>query len=73
MTTVLLDTHVVQWWSAEPDRLSPAATEALLGADELAVASITWFELAWLAEHERITVAIPTRSWLCLLYTSRCV
>ena len=64
MTTVLLDTHVVQWWSAEPDRLSPAATEALLGADELAVASITWFELAWLAEHERITVAIPTRSWL---------
>lgn len=69
MTTILLDTHVVQWWSAEPDRLSPAATEALLGADELAVASITWFELAWLAEHERITVAIPTRSWLEQLAT----
>jgi PIN domain nuclease of toxin-antitoxin system len=28
------------------------------------VAAISWFELAWLAGHERITVAIPVRSWL---------
>lgn len=33
-------------------------------ADELAVASITWFELAWLAQHERIVVTVPIRSWL---------
>ncbi len=33
-------------------------------ADELAVAAVTWFELAWLAQHERILVAIPHRSWL---------
>jgi PIN domain nuclease of toxin-antitoxin system len=64
VTTVLLDSHVVQWWSAEPDKLSPTATRAVLGADELAVASISWFELAWLAERERIVVSIPTRSWL---------
>ncbi|MDF2739176.1 MAG: hypothetical protein K0S88_542 [Actinomycetia bacterium] len=64
MTTVLLDTHVVQWWSAEPDRLSRAATEALAGADQLAVSAISWFELAWLAAHERIIVTIPVRSWL---------
>ena len=30
----------------------------------MAVAAISWFELAWLAEHERIEVAIPVRSWL---------
>ena len=64
MTTVLLDTHVVHWWSAEPERISHAATEALNDADELAVAAITWFELAWLARHERILVTIPIRSWL---------
>ena len=64
MTTLMLDSHVVHWWSAEPDRLSPAAAAALDAADELAVASITWFELAWLAEHERIVVSIPIRSWL---------
>jgi PIN domain nuclease of toxin-antitoxin system len=64
VTTVLLDTHVIQWWSAEPDRLSRAATRALEEADELAVAAISWFELAWLAKHERIVVTIPVRSWL---------
>ena len=64
MTTVLLDTHVVQWWSAEPQRLSHAAAAALDAADELAVAAISWFELAWLAKHERILLTIPIRSWL---------
>jgi len=62
--TVLLDTHVVHWWSAEPDRVSPAARKALERADELAVAAISWYELAWLARHERITITIPIRSWL---------
>ncbi len=64
MTTVLLDTHVVQWWSAEPERLSRTATETVAGADELAVSGITWFELAWLARHDRIRVSVPVRSWL---------
>ena len=64
MTTVLLDSHVLHWWSAEPDRLSAVARTAVLEADELAVASITWFELAWLAAHERIDVAIPISTWL---------
>ena len=64
MTTILLDTHVVHWWSAEPDRLSAAAAKAVEGADELAVASISWFELAWLAERDRIVVSVPIRSWL---------
>jgi PIN domain nuclease of toxin-antitoxin system len=64
VTTVLLDSHILHWWSAEPDRLSPAAVSALEGADELAVASITWFELAWLAAHERIALTIPISAWL---------
>lgn len=60
----MLDSHVVHWWSAEPERLSPAATNALSEADELAVSAISWFELAWLARHERIALTIPLRSWL---------
>lgn len=64
MTTLLLDTHALQWWSAEPDRISPAATASIEEADVLAVAAITWFELAWLAHNERITVAVPIPSWL---------
>ena len=64
LTTLLADTHVLQWWSAEPDRLSMPALEALEGADELAVAAITWWELAWLAHHGRITVDLPIGTWL---------
>ncbi|HVF18864.1 MAG TPA: PIN domain-containing protein [Mycobacteriales bacterium] len=64
MSTVLLDTHVLHWWSAEPKRLSRAATTAISSADELAVSAITWYELAWMAAHERILVTIPVRSWL---------
>jgi PIN domain nuclease of toxin-antitoxin system len=64
MGAVLLDTHVVHWWSAEPRKVSAAASEALDGAGELAVAAVTWYELAWLASHERIAVGIPISSWL---------
>jgi PIN domain nuclease of toxin-antitoxin system len=61
---VLLDTHVVHWWSAEPKRVSARARKVLESADELVVAAISWYELAWLARHERIVVSIPIRSWL---------
>ncbi len=28
------------------------------------VAAISWYELAWLARHERIALTVPVRSWL---------
>lgn len=64
ISTVLLDSHIVHWWSAEPDRVSRDASKAISSADELAVADISWFELAWLAGHERIVVTVPIASWL---------
>jgi PIN domain nuclease of toxin-antitoxin system len=64
VTTVILDSHVIHWWAAEPDRISRAATDVIDAADELAVADISWFELAWLAKHERIVVTIPIASWV---------
>jgi PIN domain nuclease of toxin-antitoxin system len=44
--------------------MSAAAKRAVRSADELAIATISWFELAWLASHERIIVTVPIRSWL---------
>jgi len=64
VAAVLLDTHVVHWWSAEPERVSTPARKALEEADEFAVSAISWYELAWLARHERIAVTVPIRSWL---------
>jgi PIN domain nuclease of toxin-antitoxin system len=63
--TLLLDTHVLHWWSIDAsEHLSPTALGAIEQADELAVAAISWFELAWLAHKRRIVVRIPIRSWL---------
>jgi Uncharacterized protein conserved in bacteria len=64
VSAILLDTHVVHWWSAEPERVSAPARKALEEADELVVAAISWYELAWLARHERIALNVPIRSWL---------
>jgi PIN domain nuclease of toxin-antitoxin system len=64
LSSILLDTHVIHWWSAESQRVSRPAREALDRADELVVAAISWYELAWLARHERIAVGVPIRSWL---------
>jgi hypothetical protein len=30
----------------------------------MAVSAVTWYELAWMAHHERIEVSIPVRTWL---------
>ena len=64
MTTVLLDTHVLHWWASEPKRLSRAAERAVEAADELAVAAVSWYELAWLATKGRIAAGVPLRAWL---------
>jgi PIN domain nuclease of toxin-antitoxin system len=62
---LLLDTHVLHWWSIDAsERLSPAALAAIEQADEIAVSAISWFELARLGHHGRIVVRIPIRSWL---------
>jgi PIN domain nuclease of toxin-antitoxin system len=64
MSALLLDTHVVHWWSAEPDRVSRSARSALKRADDLLIAAISWYELAWLADRQRIVLDVPIRSWL---------
>lgn len=64
MGAVLLDTHVVHWWSSEPDQISQPARRALKTADELLIAAASWYELAWLAQRQRIVIDVPIRSWL---------
>lgn len=33
-------------------------------ADELLISAASWYELAWLAERQRIVIDVPIRSWL---------
>jgi PIN domain nuclease of toxin-antitoxin system len=64
MTAVLLDTHVLHWWSTDATKLSLVAATAIDEADHVTVSAITWFELSWLARHERILLTIPVGTWL---------
>ena len=64
---ILLDTHVLVWMSSDPKRLSQKAREAIREARQktgIFVASITLWELAWLAENGRIQVSVSVESFV---------
>lgn len=66
---ILLDTHIVVWLAFEPDKLSKNAKDAIRAArieGGLAIAGITLFELAWLAENERVTTTLSVESFVRL-------
>jgi len=49
--------------------LSKRAGELITAAGEVCVSAISWYELAWLADHNRIALAVPIRNWLVELST----
>ena len=64
---ILLDTHVLIWMSSDPKRVSRKAREAIRESREktgIGVASITLWELAWLAENRRIVVSGSVESFV---------
>jgi PIN domain nuclease of toxin-antitoxin system len=69
---ILLDTHVLYWMANDSKRLSRRAREAIHEARHeqwrtnpgIAVATITVWELAWLAQNGRIDVAVSVESFV---------
>jgi PIN domain nuclease of toxin-antitoxin system len=69
---ILLDTHVLFWMANDSKRLSRRAREAIREArleqgrhnPGIAVATITVWELAWLAQNGRIAVAGSVESFV---------
>jgi len=64
---IFLDTHVLIWMASDPKRLSKKARAAIRGAREktgVAIAAITLWELAWLAENGRIQVTGSVESFV---------
>ncbi len=64
---ILLDTHVLIWMASDPKRLSKKAHAAIRDARQetgLAIATITLWELAWLAENGRIQVVGSVESFV---------
>jgi len=66
---ILLDTHIAIWLAAEPNRLSKRAKDAIRAAHAqggLAIAAVTLFELAWLAENGRVETTLSVESFVRL-------
>lgn len=64
---ILLDTHVLIWMVAEPKRLTRKAREAISAARNhggVAIAAITLWELAWLAQNRRIQISGSVESFI---------
>ena len=64
---ILLDTHVLLWMASDPERLSRKAREAIRNARQntgVAVATITLWELAWLAQNGRIQILSSVESFV---------
>jgi PIN domain nuclease of toxin-antitoxin system len=69
---ILLDTHVLYWMANDSKRLSRRAREAIREARQeqgrhdagIAIATITVWELAWLAQNGRIEVAVSVESFV---------
>lgn len=64
---ILLDTHVLLWMASDPKRLSANAREAIRDARQntgVAVATITLWELAWLAQNGRVQILSSVESFV---------
>jgi PIN domain nuclease of toxin-antitoxin system len=65
---ILLDTHALIWWVAEPDRLPASARQlidAAVEADEpIAVSSISFWEIAMLVARQRLVFSIHVDTWI---------
>ena len=64
---ILLDTHVLLWMASDPKRLSSKARKAIRNARQntgVAVATITLWELAWLAQNGRIQILSSVESFV---------
>ncbi len=65
--TLILDTHVLLWWLAQPQQLSTKQRRVLqrAGPDKpVHVADISLWEIAMLHSLGRVRLELPIRDWL---------
>src|SRR5580692_2866208 len=66
---ILLDTHVLYWMANDSKRLSRRARETIREARQerhagIVIATITVWELAWLAQNRRIELSVSVESFV---------
>jgi len=68
---IVLDTHVLVWWTNAHHQVSSGAQEAIESADVIAVSAITGWEAAVLARRRRIQIDRDALAWLHDLATAK--
>jgi PIN domain nuclease of toxin-antitoxin system len=66
---ILLDTHALVWW-VNGDPMSARATSAMaaeLQGGEIAISSITAWEIAMLTKRGRLSLSIDVTTWLAAI------
>jgi len=61
---IVVDTHVLIWWTNAPHKLAPSAREALEKTEVVAVSVITGWEIGVLARRKRIEIEGDALSWM---------
>jgi PIN domain nuclease of toxin-antitoxin system len=61
---IVLDTHAWLWWMDDPCRLSEQAGSALADAKDVAISTVSVWELATLVGRGRITLDRDTGDWV---------
>ena len=67
---IAVDTHILIWDALTPERLSPAAVNALAAAnqgDGIVIADISLWEIAMLIQKSRVQVAADCHTFLNLI------
>ena len=67
---IVLDTHVLVWWLAEPTRLSSRAHRAVAraaGANAVVISTISLFEISTLLRRGRLRLQIDAERWVAAL------
>jgi PIN domain nuclease of toxin-antitoxin system len=60
---IVLDTHVLLWWTLETERLSKPAQRAIDEAETLGVPAVIFWEVALLARKRRIKLGVSAIEW----------
>ena len=61
---IILDTHTWIWWASEPGRLGRKAARLIRSARSVGVAAISCWEVATLAEKNRIRLDRSPLDWI---------
>src|SRR3989344_9530618 len=64
---ILLDTHVLIWWTSIPEKLSKSAQSAIEGQvksnKQILVSAISIWEICLLVKRNRLKLALDIESW----------